>query len=135
MAVSPLDVRVPAEIEHGVTAFASDENGGLILSAGAAGIRNRELVLMLAARHRLPAVYPFRIFAASGGLMSYGIDTTESSRGAAGYVGRILKGEKPADLPVVQPTKFDLLIKLKTARALGLTVPMIMQMTADEVIE
>ena len=135
VAVSPLDVRVPAEIEHGVTAFASEENGGLILSAGAAGIRNRELILMLAARHRLPAVYPFRIFAASGGLMSYGIDTTEASRGAAGYVDRILKGEKPADLPVQQPTKFELVINLKTAKALGLNMPQTLLATADEVIE
>ena len=123
MTINPLDVRDPNEIERGVAAFASEPNGGLILSASAAGIRHRELIIALAARHRLPAVYPYRLFAASGGLMSYGIDTSDPFRRAAGYVDRILKGEKPADLPVQQPTKFELVINLKTAKALGLTVP------------
>ena len=133
--VSPLDVRVPAQIERAVAAFAGGENGGLILSSGASSIRNRELVVALAARHRLPSIYPFRPFVATGGLMSYGPDTTDASRGAAGYVDRILKGEKPADLPVQQPTKFELIINLKTAKALGLTVPQTILASADEVIE
>ena len=133
--VSPLDVRVPAEIERAVAAFAGGGNGGLILSSGAASIRNRELVVALAARHRLPSIYPFRAFVASGGLMSYGPDTTDASRGAAGYVDRILKGEKPADLPVQQPTKFNLVVNLKTAKALGLTVPQTILASAAEVIE
>ena len=120
MAVNPLDVRDPDEIERGVAAFASEPGGGLILSASAAGIRHRELIIALAARHRLPAVYPYHLFATSGGLMSYGIDTSDPFRRAAGYVDRILKGEKPADLPVQQPTKFELVINLKTAKALSL---------------
>ena len=135
VVVGPLDVRVPAEIDRGVSTLASGGNGGLIMSASAAGIRNRELILMLAARHRLPAIYPFRIFAASGGLMSYGVDTTEASRGAAGYIDRILKGEKPADLPVQQPTKFELVVNLKTAKTLGLDVPQTLLTSAVEVIE
>lgn len=135
VVVSPLDVRVPAEIERGIASFARDGNGGLIMSSGASGIRNRELVLGLAARHRLPSIYPFRNFVATGGLMSYGIDTTDASRGAAGYIDRILKGEKPADLPVQQPTKFELVVNLKVAKALGLTVPQTILASADEVIE
>jgi putative ABC transport system substrate-binding protein len=135
VAVSPLDVRLPAQIERSVAAFAVAGHGGLILSSGASGIRNRELILALAARHRLPSIYPFRLFAATGGLMSYGINTTDASRGAAGYVSRILKGEKPADLPVQQPNKFEFVINLKTTKALGLTVPQSLLATADEVIE
>ena len=135
MAINPLDVRDPDEIERGVAAFASEPGGGLILSASAAGIRHRELIIALAARHRLPAVYPYHLFATSGGLMSYGIDTSDPFRRAASYVDRILKGEKPADLPVQQPTKFELVINLKTAKALGLTVPDKLLVAADEVIE
>jgi putative ABC transport system substrate-binding protein len=135
MAINPLDVRDPDEIERGVAAFASEPGGGLILSASAAGIRHRELIIALAARHRLPAVYPYHLFATSGGLMSYGIDTSDPFRRAAGYVDRILKGEKPADLPVQQPTKFELVINRKTAKALGLEVPPSLLARADEVIE
>jgi putative ABC transport system substrate-binding protein len=135
MVVSPLDVRDPGEIERGIATFASGSDGGLILTPSAAGIRNRELIIALAARHRLPAIYPYRIFVTVGGLMSYGIDTIDGFRRAAGYVDRILRGEKPADLPVQQPTKFELAINLKTAKALGLEVPTQLLATADEVIE
>jgi putative tryptophan/tyrosine transport system substrate-binding protein len=135
MVVSPLDVRDPGEIERGIATFASGSDGGLILTPSAAGIRNRELIIALAARHRLPAIYPYRIFVTVGGLMSYGIDTIDGFRRAAGYVDRILRGEKPADLPVQQPTKFELAINLKTAKALGLEIPPTLLARADEVIE
>ena len=108
MVVSPLNVRDPDEIERGLKAFASTPNGGLILASGAAALRHRERIIALAAHYRLPAVYPYRVFVGGGGLMSYGIDTADAYRRAAGYVDRILKGEKPADLPVQQPTKFEL---------------------------
>jgi putative tryptophan/tyrosine transport system substrate-binding protein len=135
MVVSPLDVRDPGDIERAIAAFASGPDGGLILTPSAAGVRNRELIMALAARHRLPAVYPYRLIVATGGLMSFGIDTVEPFRRAASYVDRILKGEKPADLPVQQPTKFELAINLKTAKALGLDVPPTLLARADEVIE
>ena len=135
VVISPLDVRVPADIDRAVTGFAAGGNGGLILSSGAPSIRNRELVVALAARHRLPSIYPYRGFAVSGGLMSYGVDATDAPRGAAGYVDRILKGERPADLPVQQPTKFELVVNLKVAKAIGLTVPQNILASADEVIE
>jgi putative ABC transport system substrate-binding protein len=135
VVVNPLDDREPDGIERGVAAFASRPDGGLVVATGAVGLRNRELIVALAARHRLPAIYPYRPFATEGGLMSYGIDTLDAYRRAAGYVDRILKGEKPADLPVQQPTRFDLVINLKTAKALGLTVPLTLLATADEVIE
>jgi putative tryptophan/tyrosine transport system substrate-binding protein len=135
VVVSPLDMRNPDSIERGVAAFASGPAGGLVQTSGAAGFRHRELIIALAALHRLPAIYPYRNFPTSGGLMSYGIDTIDGYWRAAGYVDRILKGEKPADLPVQQPTKFELVINLKTAKALGLTVPPALLATADEVIE
>jgi len=134
MVVSSLDVRDPDDIERSVAAFASGSDGGLILTPSAAGVRNRELIIALAARHRLPAVYPYRLFVATGGLMSFGIDTVEPFRRAASYVDRILKGEK-ADLPVQQPTKFELAVNLKTAKVLGREVPPMLLARADEVIE
>jgi ABC-type uncharacterized transport system substrate-binding protein len=133
--VSPVGLRDPDEIERGVAAFARGANGGLIVTAGALSLVHRDPIIALAARHRLPAVYPYRIFVVSGGLMSYGTDSTDSYRRAGGYVDRILKGEKPADLPVQQPTKFELAINLKTAKALGLDIPPTLLATADEVIE
>jgi putative tryptophan/tyrosine transport system substrate-binding protein len=133
--VSPVGLRDPDEIERGVAAFARGANGGLIVTAGALSLVHRDPIIALAARHRLPAVYPYRIFIASGGLMSYGTDSTDSYRRAAGYVDRILKGEKAADLPVQQPTKFDLVLNLKTAKALGLDISPTLLARADEVIE
>jgi putative tryptophan/tyrosine transport system substrate-binding protein len=133
--VSPVGLRDPDEIERGVAAFARGANGGLIVTAGALSLVHRDPIIALAARHRLPAVYPYRIFVVSGGLMSYGTDSTDSYRRAAGYVDRILKGEKPADLPVQQPTKFELAINLKTAKELGLEIPPTLLARADEVIE
>ena len=121
VVVSPLNVRDPADIERGVAAFAREADGGLIVAAGAQGMTQRDLIVALAARHRLPAVYPQRFYVAGGGLMSYGTDSIDMHQRAAGYVDRILKGEKPADLPVQNPTKFELVINLKTAKALGLT--------------
>jgi ABC-type uncharacterized transport system substrate-binding protein len=133
--VSPVGLRDPDEIERGVATFARGANGGLIVTAGALSLVHRDPIIALAARHQLPAVYPYRIFVASGGLMSYGTDSTDSYRRAAGYVDRILKGEKAADLPVQQPTKFNLVINLKTAKALGLDLPQSVLVRADEVIE
>ena len=133
--LSPVDVRDAPEIERAVTAFAGIENGGLVVTASPSGTVHRELIIALAARHKLPAVYWQRFYVASGGLMSYGPDLLDQYGRAAGYVDRILKGEKPADLPVQAPTKYELVINLKTARALGLTVPPTMLARADEVIE
>jgi ABC-type uncharacterized transport system substrate-binding protein len=123
------------EIERAITAFARSSNGGLIVTGSALALVHRDLIITLAARHRLPAVYPFRYFAASGGLISYGPNTTDPYRRAAGYVDRILKGEKPADLPVQNPTKHELVINLKTAKAMGLEIPPTLLARADEVIE
>ncbi|MGA7526900.1 MAG: ABC transporter substrate-binding protein, partial [Pseudolabrys sp.] len=132
--VRPIGVRDASEIERAVTAFARSPNGGLIVTVGGTAF-NRDLIIALAAKHRLPAVYPYRYFVSGGGLMSYGPDTIEQHRRAAGYVDRILKGEKPADLPVQAPTKYELVINLKTAKALGLSVPPSVLARADAVIE
>ena len=121
--VNPVNMRDAEEIERAVTAFARSPGGGLIVAAGPAATRHRDLIVKLAARHKLPAVYYERFFVAGGGLISYGPDFIDQYRRAAGYVDRILKGEKPADLPVQAPTKYELVINLKTAKALGLTVP------------
>jgi len=133
--VNPVNVRDAGEIERAVAAFARASNGGLIVTASPAATLHRDLIVTLAARHRLPAVYPFRYYVTAGGLISYGPDEIEQYRQAAGYVDRILKGEKPADLPVQAPTKYDLVINLKTAKALGLNVPQSVLARADEVIE
>jgi putative ABC transport system substrate-binding protein len=135
MEANPVNVRDAAEIERAVTAFAGAPNGGLIVTASPAAALHRELIVSLAARHKLPAVYFERHFVAAGGLISYGPDQIDMYRRAAGYVDRILKGEKPADLPVQAPTKYDLAINLKTAKALGLAVPQTLRASADEVIE
>jgi putative ABC transport system substrate-binding protein len=133
--VSPLGVRDVGEIDRVIATFAQRPNGALILVPTALTVINRQLIINLAARHRLPAIYPYRYFVEAGGLMSYGADEIDQYRLAAGYVDRILKGEKPADLPVQAPTKFELVINLKTAKALGLTVPPSLLAIADEVIE
>jgi putative ABC transport system substrate-binding protein len=131
--LSPIGVRDASEIERAVAAFARASNGGLIVVAGASALR--ELIITLAAQHRLPAVYPFRFDVISGGLVSFGPDIVDQYRRAAEYVNRILRGEKPADLPVQAPTKYELVINLKTAKALGLEVPPTLLARADEVIE
>src|SRR5262249_2678973 len=133
--VSPVSTLDAGEIERGVAAFARSPNGGLIVTPNASVSIHRALIVTLAARHKLPAVYPFRYHATAGGLISYGVNTTDQFRLAAGYVDRILKGEKPADLPVQAPTKYELVINLKTAKALGLNVPNTLIGGADEVIE
>jgi putative tryptophan/tyrosine transport system substrate-binding protein len=133
--LSPIGVGNAGEIERAMTAFARSSNGGLIVSAAALTIVHRDLIVALAARHRLPAVYPFRFFVTGGGLISYGPDTIDQVRRAAGYVDRILKGERPADLPVQAPTNYETVINLKTAKMLGLTVPLALLARADEVIE
>jgi ABC-type uncharacterized transport system substrate-binding protein len=132
--LTPVGVRDVEEIERGVTAFTRSGNGGLIVTAGGTAFR-RDLIIKLASRHKLPAVYPFRYYAKDGGLISYGPDTLDPIRRAAVYVDRILKGEKPADLPVQAPTKYQLVINLKTAKTLGLDVPSALLARADEVIE
>ena len=131
--LSPIGVR-ENEIERGVERFAQEPNGSLIVTAGSTAIR-RDLIIAVAARHRLPAVYPFRYYATNGGLISYGPDTVDPYRRAATYVDRILTGEKPAELPVQNTTKYELVVNLKTAKALGLTVPPTLLARADEVIE
>ena len=131
----PIDTGDAGEIERAVAAFAREPNGGLIAATGGGVLKHRELIVALAARHRLPAIYAYRIHVMSGGLISYGLDNLDQYRRAAGYVDRILRGEKPADLPVQAPTKYELVINLKTARALGLEVPSTLLARADEVIE
>ena len=130
-----LDLLGAGEIERAVTAFARGLNSGLIVTAGALTIGHRQPIIALAARHKLPAVYPARFHVTAGGLISYGPDPVDQFRRAAGYVDRILKGEKPADLPVQAPTKYELVINLKTAKTLGLEVPPTLLARADEVIE
>jgi putative ABC transport system substrate-binding protein len=133
--LSPVDARDAPEIERAITVFAQSSNGGLIVTPSPVANRHRDLIVTLAARHRLPAVYAWRYYVTAGGLISYGPDSIDQYRRAAGYVDRILKGEKPADLPVQAPVKYELVINLKTAKALGLTVPPTLLARADEVIE
>ena len=135
MQVTPINLREAGEIESAVAAFARSSNGGLIMPGSAAGRYYRDLIIALAARHKLPAVYFERYFATAGGLITYGANFIDQYRLAAGYVDRILKGEKAADLPVQAPTKYELVINLKTAKALGLDVPLFLQQRADAVIE
>jgi len=133
--IIPISVRDANEIERGVADFARTGNGGLIPTSSALALRHRDLIIALTAKHKLPAIYWERFFVTGGGLMSYGPDLIDNYRRAAGYVDRILKGEKPADLPVQTPTKYEMAINLKTAKSLGLSVPLGMQQRADELIE
>jgi putative ABC transport system substrate-binding protein len=133
--VSPVDVRDADEIERGINAFALAPNGGLIVVSNPTATVHRKLIITLAARHRLPAVSPFRYWVVDGSLISYGPEVTDQYRQAAGYVDRILKGERPSDLPIQRATKFNLVINLKTAKALGLSIPETLLATADEVIQ
>jgi putative ABC transport system substrate-binding protein len=140
--VAPMNIELSAvgqqeadEIEQSIAGFAHGSNGGLIVTAGGFSVNHPDLIVALAARYKLPVVYPFRFFVTAGGLISYGPDPVDPYRHAAGYVDRILKGEKPADLPVQAPTKYELVINLKTAKALGLDVPATLLARADEVIE
>jgi ABC-type uncharacterized transport system substrate-binding protein len=130
-----IDTHDSDEIERAITVFAREPNGGLIVTTGAGAEAHRELIVKLAARHGLPAIYPYRYWVTGGGLMSYGPDVFDQYRRAATYVDRILKGEKPADLPVQAPTRYELVVNLKTAKALGLEVPAVLLARADEVIE
>ena len=133
--VRPVDPHNPDDIERAFSAIARDGRGGLVVTSSRPARVHRELIVTLAARHRMPAIYAFRVYVAASGLMFYGPDATDPYRRAAGYVDRILKGEKPADLPVQAPTKYELVINLKTAKALGLEVPPQLLARADEVIE
>ena len=133
--LSAVDVRDAGEIERAITAFARSSNAGLIVTANALATRHRELIITLAAQHRLPAVYPYRRFVDDGGLVSYGPDFVDQYRQAAGYIDRVLKGEKPAEMPVQAPIKYGIVINLKTIKALGLTVPPAVLARADEAIE
>ena len=133
--VNPVNVRDIGEIERGIATFARSANGGLIVTASALTLVHRDLIVAFAAQHKLPAVYWQRNFVTAGGLISYGSDYLDHCRRAASYVDRILRGEKPADLPVQVPTKYELVINLKSAKALGLTIPETLLATADEVIQ
>jgi putative ABC transport system substrate-binding protein len=133
--VTPINVRNVSEFERSIIAFARAPNGGLLVASGSGVLRHRNLIITLAARHKLPAIYSQRLFVTNGGLISYGPDRTIMYRQAAAYVDRILKGENPADLPVQAPTKYELVINLKTAKTLGLTVPPTLLARADELIE
>jgi len=133
--VNPINLRDAGEIERAIAAFAGSPNGGLILTGGATSLLHSDLIITLAARHKLPAVYPYRHIVTGGGLIFYGANFYDQYRRAAGYVDRILRGEKPADLPVQAPTKYELVINLKTAKTLGLEVPPTLLARADEVIE
>jgi putative tryptophan/tyrosine transport system substrate-binding protein len=133
--LSTVNVRDAAEIERAVSNFGTLPNGGLVVTASPLATTHRDLIISLAARHRLPTIYPFRYYVAGGGLLGYGPDQIEQMQGAAGYVDRILKGEMPADLPVQAPTKYQLVINLRTAKALELAIPPSMLARADEVIE
>ncbi len=135
VALRPIDLRNADEIERAITVFAASSNGGLIITGSAGATTHRELIIALAARHRLPAVYYARYYVTGGGLISYGSDILDQCQRAAGYVDRILKGAKPADLPVQAPTKYELAVNLKTAKALGIEVPPTLLARADEVIE
>ena len=133
--MSPISVHDADEIERAIAAFARSANGGLIVTPSGSVSIHRDLIVTLAVQHKLPAIYSYRFNVAAGGLISYGPDLDDQYRGAAGYVDRILKGEKPGDLPVQAPTKFELVINLKTAKALGITVPLALLAQANEVIE
>jgi putative ABC transport system substrate-binding protein len=135
VVVTAVDIDHGGEIEQAIATFAGQPNGGLIVGPHPYTIANRASIIVLAARHRLPAIYPYRYFAAEGGLMSYGPDQIDQWRGAASYVDRILRGEKPGDLPVQAPTKYELVVNLKTAKALGFNIPPGFPLRADEVIE
>ena len=133
--VNPINIGSAEEIERAIASFTRVANGGLIVTAAGSVELHRDSIVASAARHKLPAVYPVRNYVVAGGLISYGIDYVDQYRRAAGYVDRIFKGEKPADLPVQAPTKYELVINLKTAKTLGLAVPPTLLATADEVIE
>lgn len=133
--LTPIGTQNAGEIERGITAFAKAAHGGMIVTPSASASVNRDLFVALAARNKLPAVYPFRYITVAGGLVSYGPDIVDQFRLAAGYIDRILKGAKPAELPVQAPTKYELVINLKTAKALGLTIPAPLLARADQVIE
>jgi len=133
--LTPIDMRDHDEIERAITAFAREPNGGLIVTAGPGAVTYLELIISLASRYRLPNVYPYRYYPENGGLASYGPDPNDEHKRAAAYVDRILKGAKPADMPVQAPTKYDMVINLKAANVLGITVPATVLARADEVIE
>jgi putative ABC transport system substrate-binding protein len=135
IGLTAIDIHGGDEIERAIATFAGQPDGGLIVTPHPSTVANRGPIILLAARHRLPAVYPYRYFAAEGGLMSYGPDQVEQWRGAASYVDRILRGDKPGELPVQAPTKYELVINLKTAKVLGLNIPPAFPLRADEVIE